>query len=328
MQSLASRSVGFCVALSLIGLFGIGGAVSALGGRPARPNANNPRTQSIFIHTVQPGKTIEDAATVSNATERSQTIDIYGVDALATNTGSLGCEQQAEKQDMVGGWITPSKKSVTLEPHTDTEVAFAVSVPVNAEPGEHNGCLVFQPQEETSASSGNVRIRTRQAVRVVVTVPGDLQKKLSIATFNVINSPTQVYTLETKNVGNVSVDTRATVTLKSLFGSTVFEDGGEYPVLPATQLSLRFENKKLPKWGGWYRAQATVAYDSRPEVFGVPKDQDQSREELKSQQITIFIMPAKQVSAGIIAVLILVMGGLVIILRLRRMHRTLHKKKE
>lgn len=243
--------------------------VSALGGRPARPDSNNPRSQSIFVHTISPGETSSDAAIVSNTTDQSQIVDVYAVDAIATNTGSLSCEQRVEEKDSVGAWVKLSLDEVNLGPNSSQEIEFTITVPESVEPGEHNGCLVFQQREEDGEVLGNVKIRTRQAVRIAVTVPGNLTKELSIDSFNVETTDSaQTFILKTKNQGNVSVDIETKVMLEDLLGSIVFENNGSYPVLPNRDLELRFENDQLPIWGGWYKARATVEYDPRPEVFG------------------------------------------------------------
>jgi len=276
----------------------------ALGGRPAHPNSNNPRTESIFIHTLKPGESVKDGATLSNPDDTPQTIDVYGVDAMATNMGSLSCKQHAEKQEEVGTWMNVAKTSVTLPPHGDREVAFTISVPQSVEPGEHNGCLVFQPRQQKTTTSGNVRIRTRQAIRVAITVPGKLHKDLAIASFGAASGG-QTYVLETKNKGNVSADAEVGVTLETLWGAPVFKDGGEYPMLPGRTLTLRFENEKPPMWGGWYKAKAAVAFD--PTLPSGLDQKSNNRTELKSQEITVFLFPS------VLALIIMVVGLLLLV---------------
>lgn len=297
--------------LLLSSLFIISNNVNALGGRPARPDSNNPRSQSIFIHTLEPGESSSDAATVSNTTAQPQIIDIYAVDAIATNTGSLSCEQRVEEKDGVGAWVNLDSEEVSLEPNSSQEVEFTITAPQSAEPGEHNGCLVFQQREEDSEVLGNVKIRTRQAIRIAVTIPGDLKKELSIDSFSVETEKNkQLFVLKTKNQGNVSVDIKAKVTLESLFGSVVFEDNGSYPVLPNNDLELRFENDQLPIWGGWYKAKAAVEYDPRPEVFGSTDESELTS--LDSQAIVVFIPPAWQIITGFMALVVLIIVIIVI----------------
>jgi hypothetical protein len=40
---------------------------SGVGGKPANPRDDNPRTQSIFVHEISPGSSVDDAILVSNS---------------------------------------------------------------------------------------------------------------------------------------------------------------------------------------------------------------------------------------------------------------------
>lgn len=281
------------------------GAVQSggIGGRPANPDSTNPRTQSIFIFTANKGETKKDVILVSNNSDQAQTIELYAVDGIVTNTGSFTCSQQSEAKQGVGGWIKLTKESVTLQPGKTEEVGFNLTMPTTADVGEHNGCLVFQVADDEGEASGNVRIRTRQAIRVVATVPGDLQRSVDIEKFTTaIAEGNQTYTLELKNSGNVSADVDAKVYLTSLFGGVAYENGGGYPVLANQQLDLTFVNEKRPLFGGWYYASASVAYDERAGVFGTS---DSSRLIKKdADRKLMFIAP----TTGGLLIIILVIG--------------------
>lgn len=280
-----------------------------VGGRPANPDPTNPRTQSIFIYNLERAQTKSDQVIVSNNSDESQIINLYAVDGVVSNTGAYTCEQQAEVPQGVGSWLKLSTDQVTLAAHENKKVDFTFSVPATADVGEHDGCLVFQSATDQGQMSGNVRILTRQAIRVIETVPGTLHRSISIEQFSVEQKKdTQTFALTIGNTGNVSADVDAEVTLRNIFNHQVYQNGGGYPVLANKKLSLNFVNDKRLFFGGWYTAQATVSYDSRPGTFGTADASHLLTE--RSKQITIFITPQPLAILLYSVVLVMVFGAL------------------
>lgn len=156
-----------------------------IGGRPANPDPDNPRTQSIFIHTLEAGSSVDDSVLVSNRTGEERTIEIYAVDGVVTNTGAYTCEQRSESRDGVGRWISLAESEVTLQYGEERIVDFTLQMPEIADIGEHNGCIVFESKRDLDEQSGGIRINTRQALRVVATIPGDLKREVNISSFAV-----------------------------------------------------------------------------------------------------------------------------------------------
>jgi hypothetical protein len=277
----------FIIALSTMSVNALGG----VGGKPANPDPANPRSSSIFIYTLKPGAQKQDQVLLTNSSAKSQTIQLYAVDATTTNTGSLACKQQVETSTDVGGWVTVDEPEVTLNPNQEKTVGFSIQVPDSASPGEHGGCLVFQQKSDEGEVQGNIRIRTRQAVRIAITVPGEIHKVLSIEQFQVTTPNRQpLYAVTIKNTGNVSADTNVQLTAKNIFGHTVYKNGGAYPVFGGNKLALQFQDKQQPFWGGFFTAQAIVQYDKRPGVFSL-KDSAQLVT-LTSNTVRYFVAPS------------------------------------
>ena len=240
-------------------------AVGGIGGRPANPDPDNPRTQSIFIMTLDKGETGTDEVLVVNNSGEEQTIYLYAVDGIVTNTGSYTCEQESDAKTDLGKWITLSKSEVTLADSKNTRVPFTVTMPRTADVGEHNGCIVFETKDTsetaTANESGGVSVKTRQAIRVVATVPGALNRDIVLEDFAVAEAHSKpVYNVSLSNVGNVSADVEVTVRVTSLFKNEIYTNGGGYPVLPDTQLDLSFAQEDTPMFGGLYAAEATIQY--------------------------------------------------------------------
>lgn len=292
-------------------------APSYVGGRPANPRADNPRTNEIFIHTLNHGETASDGAVVVNNTDDQKVIKVYVTDGIRSSDGALGCREESAERTKVGAWVSLEQHEVTLEPRSRTVVNFTVTVPEGADVGEHNGCIVYQVKNETPMLNGNVRIYTRSATRISVTVPGDLRKNIDIASLTAENKKgTQHYRLTLKNTGNVSADTQAELTLNGLFGGEFYRNSGRYPILPDSEQFVPYTNEKPPIWGGWYWVNATIAYDKRPNTFGAI-DKAHAVEKHADRQL-VFIMPHPVVLLGLFGLVLILMSILFFVLYRRR----------
>lgn len=306
------------VLLSSVSLAVTGG----IGGRPAAPDSKVPRTNDIFIYTLKSNDTKKDAVLISNNTDTKQTIEFYATDAEITNTGAFTCKQRVEPKKDVGSWIHFGKSTVTLESGTNVKVPFTVQMPQHPEPGEHNGCLAFEPKNDDGEVEGNVRIRTRSAVRVAITVPGQLNRNVDITSFDVTATANgqQQFSLSIKNTGNVSADTKTFVELKTLFGMSVYQNEGTYPVIAGNKYDVNYTNDKKPFWGGWYKASASISYDEKAGSFGLAESSKLTKKDSNVEMI--FVEPEPAAVAVYSAVIILIVIS-VLYLMYRR-----HEKRE
>ena len=303
------------------------GAVSSggIGGRPANPDPSNPRTQSIFIMTVDRGQSKQDAVDVINNSDITQKIKLYAVDGVVTNTGAYTCRQDAEARVGLGAWTHLDQSEVTLAPGKDIKVPFTVKMPSNADVGEHDGCIVFASADDTvNNSAGNVQLHTRQAIRLVATVPGDLKRDITIQSFDFEHTDGKsLYSVALKNVGNVSADVDIKVSVRSLFGNLLYSNGGGYPVISNQVLQQQFEQTNKPFFGGWYVAQASIQYDMHAGEFGTSNTSSLITK--KSHAVTVFMSPQPLAALLMLVVVLAIIGGLVYWLVSRRNQQTMFR---
>src|SRR5574344_1228113 len=76
----------------------------AVGGRPANPDPDNPRTRSIFIYTLKAGESKSDQIYLSNNGDTAETVELFAVDGTVSNTGAYTCKQNVEPREDVGAW--------------------------------------------------------------------------------------------------------------------------------------------------------------------------------------------------------------------------------
>ncbi|MGH7234083.1 MAG: LysM peptidoglycan-binding domain-containing protein [Candidatus Saccharimonadales bacterium] len=240
-----------------------------VGGRPAYPESQNPRTQSIFIFALSPGQSANSGVKVFNTTPDQQVVNLYGVDSVISSGGAFACAQNSSPKTDVGAWIDLAQTSITLAPDSSQTVSFSVNVPDSSQlsVGEHDGCIAMQASSQTGTSTkgSGVVLSFRSAIRLVVTIPGKINKSLALINTSAGASKGQIVASAVlKNDGNVSLDTFLNVTLDNMFGSKV-SSGPEatLPVLPSSKLTQSINFNK-PFWGGFYKVKFGASYNSNP----------------------------------------------------------------
>jgi|AntRauTorcE11897_2_1112592.scaffolds.fasta_scaffold00034_72 hypothetical protein len=291
----------------LVAVLALGGGVFAvqsgsIGGEPANPRADNPRTESIFIYELQPGEVAEDAIRLINNADESRTLRVYPVDSLVSSGGAFGCEQRVDERDEVSSWIELAQEEVVLEPRSTQEIAFTVTVPETASVGEQNGCIAIEGvDEEPEDVTENISINFRSAIRLAVTVPGDIKRELSIKSLTVDQNDDQIRaTPAFTNTGNVSLDTDVNVKLNSVYGRTIAADNNTFPIIANIGEASFNINFDKPYWGGLYEVTARASYGA---------DGESGETDTLSQYI--WVMPETGALIVEVGVLVLLLGLLI-----------------
>ncbi len=321
MRNIRKQSV-LCMMLAVmqLGFFAtpaLAASTGGVGGRPANPDPDNPRTQSIFIYTLAGGTVKDDQIYLSNGGDSAETIEIYAVDGVITNTGAFTCEQEVEERNDIGAWLKLASREVTLPARSNKVVDFTIAVPRGVDVGEHSGCIAIQKKGDPGQQTGSVIVKTRQAVRVAVIVPGNIHRSVTVNDFQAtLSSRGQKYTFGLENNGNVSADVDVDLKLRDWFGNEVYSNGGQLAVMAGATLDVIYEGQSKPFFGGWYSAKVSIAYDKRAGTFGT-KDTTQLVK-AESNQVTLFIWPSPAAFASLGLVVVLVVGFFVWRSRLTR----------
>lgn len=274
-----------------------------LGGKPANPDPDNPRTKSIFIFNIEPGQEKNDAVLVVNNTGETKTVLVYATDSQRSSDGSFACEQFADPKDSVGSWITLEKTELTIGSGKNEKIDFKIKAPSNASVGEENGCIMIQEKKILDNDSSGVTLSFRTGLRVVATIPGEQIRKLDIDSFDAYfkivernqqdgsgtKVPLVLSNLTLKNEGNVSIDSKVHLMMDSLFGYRFFEIHNQYPVLRSDTATINFE-LPISKWGGIFNVYTNVEYDQSNQA-SVGIDSVNENTILNSERKIIFLMP-------------------------------------
>ncbi len=322
MRFLAVCGICLLIVLSSSSKFAGAAQFGSIGGRPGQPNPDNPRSQSIFVHTLTANEKATDVVEVDNYTDERKTLLIYATDSIISSGGAFGCAQMVDEKKHVGGWITLDRNEVTLEPQTNTFIDFTIQMPSKVDVGENDGCIVIQEKDAApqnipgQTGSGSISLSFRTAIRVAIEVPGEIIKKLTIVDYRVTRNETGNFILKpsVKNEGNVSIDAQITPRSVYLWGTELKTETQQYPILKGATSEWNFELKR-PFWGGFYRSKFTATYDSNPKNrLGVTTNQELFT--LHSKTIIFFAWPT--LWALLILLLIFVTITLIVWLLVRR----------
>ena len=113
MKSLLwSKVVGAAMIVGLI--LPVSVSANGIGGRPANPDPNNPRTSSIFIYNLSGGASKSDQLYVQNGSDKEETIEVYSVDGTVTTTGDMTCKEKSEDKVGAGKWLARTRTHLLI----------------------------------------------------------------------------------------------------------------------------------------------------------------------------------------------------------------------
>lgn len=215
-----------------------------------------PGARNFFVYTLKSGQSFQDTVTVANLTDEPLTVDLYPTDAYNTSLdGGFALLAVDEMPVDTGSWIRLATDQLTLAPRTQAEVPFEISIPRDAEPGDHAGGIVAQNVETETEIDGDgvgVEVRRRVAARVYVRVDGPLQPGLQVTRIateheapGVGGGGSATVAYEVKNTGNTRLVPTTSLAVKGLFGRSImsFDERRLNELLPgsAVVVTERFE---------------------------------------------------------------------------------------
>ncbi len=294
-----------------------------VGIEPAYPVQGNDRTRSIYIMSLKAGEEGANGIRLINNGKEAHIVNIYPVDSSVSVDGSFSCRQKAEEVKAVGGWVTLDKTDLTIEPGEQVVVDFTVKVPSGTGPGEHNGCIAVQDQKNLPAKSGEgILLGFRSAIRLSITTPGKIIKKLTINTVEVERQKDGSYQVSpiAKNEGNVSLDVKSYAQLESIFGQlSKLKNDATCIVMPGATMACPYVFER-PYWGGIYKAKTSLSYDADPLTEIGQTESKQQRVRKDSAWFVAF--PDPLAGAAELAVLLVILWFIItpIRRRLRKRH--------
>lgn len=254
----------------------------------------------VFEITGNPGQTIQNQIKVTNKADTQTKVD-FSVENIGPSDeeGHVVVEPGENNSYSLASWVTVSPQSVTLGPNENAWVQFTINIPQNAEPGGHYGTVLAAGSVVAGSQSTGAVVIPRVGSVLLVTVPGNLQEKLTVADFTAPKyseyGPIN-FEIKFQNEGTVHVKPTGVITVTNWLGQKVAAiPFPENIVLPG---AIRIFNASLPQhwlWAGKYTATLTGTY-------GI------SNSQIKPVVITFWAFPWKFGVAILVVIVLLILA--------------------
>lgn len=188
-----------------------------------RPGDGEPHDagRANFAYAVAPGSVVEDSLVVTNHGDHETTLQVYAADAFTTAQGALDLRRTDERSTGVGAWTVVGTREVVVPAGRSVEVPFTLTVPADAEPGDHAGGVVTSL---LSTRADGVGVDRRLGARVHLRVDGDVVPAAGLGAGAVFDprglglSGTVDVEVDVVNTGNARLAGPVAVTVAGPFG--------------------------------------------------------------------------------------------------------------
>jgi hypothetical protein len=226
--------------------------------RPANADGR-PDDRTRFSYSADPGQSVTDRVLVGNTGTQRQDFTVFATDAFNGEGGDFSLLATADSPTALGTWVRfengQNRIQFSLDPQEVRLLAFTIAFPADATPGDHVGGIVASVVQEGQ----QVNLDRRVATAVFARVSGELQPRLTIASFdatyqgdwwNPFGGTVKIlYTVD--NTGNVALAANLTMSAATWLGIPATGDqGGGIPVLlPGNSATYEYDLTGVGQWG-------------------------------------------------------------------------------
>ncbi len=226
----------------------------------------------------RPGGTREFKINAQNLGTQDQELRIYFNDYYIRRDNQFVFKEPGYYSYSCSKWLTSNQNTVKVAVGRTAQASFTLAVPEGAEPGGHYAIIFFQ--QVTQKTKTPVKTVPRIGVVTLVTVPGEIVRKVDVRSVSVSSSwfwpPRGIMRLPRKkafaraviyNSGNVHTTVRGKVTYTPTFGwGAGSVDLPEITILPKTTRHLQAELPNPPVLGS-YDARFKIEYGPAIDVY-------------------------------------------------------------
>jgi hypothetical protein len=250
-HTLSRNIFSLIAALTLLILLVAGHPAFAAGLEPFNSDKSNSDTLR-FKYTVNAGDIKQDDAKVSNPTNLPINVEVLGRDGEITSDGAFTVISNSLENQKAGKWIQLDQTKYNVPGSTAIKVPFKVVVPADTTPGEYYaGLSVIETGDANAQSSGNVTVKTRVAVKMFITVRGDLQANTDVKSLNIIDPSDSDFNIERAKYGAIGRENMFVRYEAENIGNLFLRLGTKYKVtLPDGSVSEGESNQDIaPNFG-------------------------------------------------------------------------------
>jgi len=281
-----------------------------------------------FEYVVEVGDRYDDAVAITNFGTAPLEVDLYASDALPTEDGGFAVAAGDDPTVGLGAWVLLKQRTVVVPSREVVVIPFSLSVPADAEPGDHAGGILASVTTIVSADGGSVERENRLGTRMHVRVAGPIEPAVGVELgpadhdqpINPVRAGAMTVAHTVVNDGNIRLDVDRTVEVSSLFGwwSTQVDAGPVSDLLPGSAVSTVTELDGVPPLG-----PLTVTVRAAPGGSAGQALPDLTE---ASSRVTVWAVPWPQLVALAILVLFVwqMVGAALRVRRLKAQLRAAH----
>jgi len=216
---------------------------------------------SFFQLSLKPGETKRLSVQFANQYDQPLALRSFVSDTFTLTNGGLGVNDEGKSTHAPTTWIAYPADTCKLKPNEGREIAFTVSVPADAKPGNYVAALVLQtadtvPVEGTALFDQIIR----KAIAVDITVPGKSDPRFETGDATYATGPNvPSLSVDITNTGNERLRPEGEISLRDALGTEVLSaDVAMGSVYAGTVTQLQFVlQQPLPE--GTYTVELNLA---------------------------------------------------------------------
>ena len=229
-----------------------------------------------FDLTATPGENRQLIVEIGNVGREQVSARTYAADVYTINNGGFGARLHDEPVTGDARWLEYPPGVVELLPGRALRRTFTLRVPGDARPGEHIASLVVENADPIQGS-GSVTLNQvlRQAVAVVVTVPGPKTARLTIGPVrHGVSANHSVISIAVANEGNTRLRPVGEIVVRTTGGAVVSRTPITMDSFYAGTQAVVEARQRAILDAGRYRIDAILDYGEglRAEVRGLEID--------------------------------------------------------
>lgn len=235
----------------------------------APADAEGPDGRGGFDYIVEPDDVYVDHVAIRNLGETPLTVSLYAQDAVQTPDNDFEVLTPDENANRIGAWLQLDAAEVTVPARGNAVVPFTITVPADAEPGDHAGGIVaVSILTEGEGSTVQYRVGTRMHLRVAGPVDAAIDVDTIDSRYETRWSPFATAPLDVTatlvNTGNVRISPETQLRVSGIFGwwsaDATLDGAGE--ILPEGAQSAASRIEGVPPIGPLWVTVDVVEVDS------------------------------------------------------------------
>lgn len=230
--------------------------------------------------TGEPGTTQEFSINVQNEGQEDQKLKIFFNDYYISPDNTFVYKEPGHYSYSCAKWLTSLQNEIEVPTGATRKTNFKLTVPKKAEPGGHYAVIFFEKIPGETKGQAAAQAVPRIGVIMLVTVPGEIVRKLEIKDVSVTSTwfwpskkilflPKKKVTARVvlDNPGNVHVTAKGKITYSPTFGwGTGAIEFEEITILPKTKRYMDVDLPNPPLFGS-YEVKAVVQYGPDMQTF-------------------------------------------------------------